>query len=95
MYVLSTLTVPDCSVLKWDTDLVWHSISDGFAQVTNTWWENEEIVDLTSEFVRVSIQWPFSWLPISLTHPHRKCTGLSCSVWASSTQLGNTPVLPN
>ncbi|KAF9650846.1 hypothetical protein BDM02DRAFT_3217429 [Thelephora ganbajun] len=33
--------------------LVWHSISDGFAHVTNAWWENEEILDLSSEFVRV------------------------------------------
>jgi len=32
--------------------LVWNSISDGFVQVTSTWWENEEIVDLVSEFVR-------------------------------------------
>jgi len=32
--------------------LVWRSISDGFAHVTNTWWENEEILELCNEFVR-------------------------------------------
>jgi len=32
--------------------LVWQSISDGFAHVMSTWWENDEILDLTSEFVR-------------------------------------------
>lgn len=35
-------------------DLVWRSISDGFAQVTNTWWENEEVLDLCNGFARVS-----------------------------------------
>ena len=41
----------------WDTiDLVWHSIADGFSHVTNTWWENQEILDLTSDFVKVSTQ---------------------------------------
>jgi len=32
--------------------LVWKSISDGFVHVTDTWWENEEILDLVSEFAR-------------------------------------------
>jgi hypothetical protein len=38
------------------TDLVWCSISDGFTEVANTWWENEEILNLTSDFVSVSVQ---------------------------------------
>ena len=62
----------------WDTiDLVWHSIADGFAHVTNTWWENEEILDLTSDFVRVSAQYPSPQLPASLTPPYSKHSDLS------------------
>lgn len=58
-------------------DLVWHGIADGFADVTNTWWENQEILDLTSDFVRVSAERPSPRSPASLTASYSKYSVLS------------------
>jgi len=47
----SMLMLIDC--LRGEKEyLVWRGISDCFAQVVGTWWENKEIIDLTSEFAR-------------------------------------------
>jgi len=45
--------------------------------VINTWWENEEILDLVNEFARVSVQQLATRFSTLLTPPYSKYIDLS------------------